>query len=280
MANLFDMKGGKMLAVLSKIAERLPPEVGDAIIDEDSNVLDAMVSAAMSIPRFTLVHGLFLQPEKQIVRVRELNREFGWNISVDEFVAAEESIPKWPENKLVAVTLVPYLADVKDGKDNVMSGVERTFHELWEVAASQQHAKSRWGDYDKAGPDKLRLLRGIEHPLTSSGHSNLRWEVIDLGCNCNKKSMDIRNSEKSPHAGILASAMLHPQWIRTMDGDKVPYVWVPGYEVSVSGGRPWQSVPSLRFYRGDLRIELGYGWSGDFDSHWAVPSFVRPALAA
>ncbi len=283
MANLFDMKGGKMLAVLSKIAERLPPEVGDAILDEDPNALNEIVSAVMNIPRFTLVHGRFNKLEAQLKRVRELNLERNWGISIGSFDTVERFMPEWPKDKLVAVTLVPYLADVKDDKGKIiMSGIERTFHELWEVAASQQLANSRWDGFDKAGPDKLRLLKGIEHPLTSSGSSTLRWEVIDLGCNCNKKPMDIRNPEQSPHAGILASAMLHPEWIKAMDVDKVPNVWIPGYEVNIfsEDEGPWQGVPNLSFDRDDRRIKLLCGWYDGCCSSWAVPSFVKPALAA
>jgi hypothetical protein len=236
----------------------------------DSNELaEVMYEALMRHPRFALVHGLFTSTEKQIARVREWNREFGWGIPDEAFAAAEKSVPVWPEEKLVAVVLVPYLADKANEDETVTSGLERTFHELWARAKSEQDANWRWDGYDKAGPDRLRLLKGIEYKV------GLRWEVINLGSQRNKKPCDVRNSKSSPHAGILAAAALHPNWVKSMDGDKVPYVWVPGYEVTVPGHGPWAGVPGLYFHRAESQVELDYGWSDDYGSGWAVPSFFR-----
>ena len=231
----------------------------------DDELTEQWVTKLDEFPAFRLIHGLFTSTEKQIARIASWNKKRGWGIPDEAFVEAEKSVPKWPEEKLVVVTLVPYLDDEKKGR----KGVERTFHELWDGAAKQQHANWRWDGYDKAGPDKLRLLSGIEHK------PGLRWEVIDMGCQRNLKPMDVRNPEKSPHAGVLASAMLHPEWIKSMDGENVPYVWAPGYEVNVSGEGPWRYVPLVFFIRGDRQIELGCGWYGGYGSGWAVPSFVR-----
>jgi hypothetical protein len=220
-----------------------------------------------------LVHGLFLLPTKQLARVREWNKEFGWGISDEAFAEAEKFVPAWPEEKLVAVVLVPYLADKKEqkGEDEIVvtTGLERTFHELWMRVKSEQDMSWCWDGYDKAGSDRLRLHKGIEHTV------GLRWEVIDLGCNRNKMPMDVRNSKLSPSAGILAAAALHPQWVKSMDGDKVPYVWIPGYEVQVPDGKPWASAPRLDFDRGARGVQLAYGWSSLCGSEWAVPSFFR-----
>ncbi len=215
-----------------------------------------------------LIHSLFTPISAQLTRVRELNAERNWGFTDEDFAEAEQSVPEWPDGELVAVTLVPYLPD-----GNGMGGVERTFQELWQVAASLQHANWRWDGYDKAGPDKLRLLEGIEHPV--KGKPVLRWEVIDLGCNRNRPPVDVRNFETSPHAGILASAALHPEWVKAMDGDKVPYVWAPGYEVNVSGESPGEYLPNLDFDRSDRKIEQYYDWYGRFNPRWSVPSFAR-----
>jgi len=220
-----------------------------------------------------LIHSLFTPIEAQLTRVRELNSERGWGFTDEDFAAAEASVPNWPSGKLVAVTLVPYLPDGDD-----IGGVERTFQELWQVSASLQHANWRWDGYDKAGPDTLRLLKGIKHPAKDK--PVLRWEVIDLGCNRNRQPVDIRNPETSPHAGILASAMLHPEWIKAMDGDKVPYVWAPGYEVNVSGENPWQLLPILYFARSARKIKLGCDWHDGCNSDWSVASLVRESLGS
>jgi hypothetical protein len=215
-----------------------------------------------------LINDLFTPIPAQLTRIRELSSERSWGFTVEDFAEAERSVPPWPAGNLVAVTLVPYLPD-----SNGMDGVERTFQELWQVAALLQHANWRWDGYDKAGPDTLRLLQGIEHPV--KGKPVLRWEVIDLGCNRDRKPVDVRNPKTSPHAGILASAMLHPDWVKAMDGDKVPYVRAPGYEVNVSDEFPWQDLPDLSFDRSDRRIKLDYGWYDGYSSLWAVASLVR-----
>ncbi|HWQ99685.1 MAG TPA: hypothetical protein VN397_02445 [Candidatus Methylomirabilis sp.] len=269
MANLFTLGFGKVSDLMGKLAEAgLTAEMAEEV-RKNPALAEIIVSALKQQPAFTLVHGLFTTTAKQIERVREWNKEFGWGISDEAFAEAEKSVPAWPEEKLVAVVLVPYLADKANEDETVTTGVERTFHELWDVAAKQQHANWRWGGHDKAGPDRLRLLKGIEHK------PGLRWEVIDLGCQRNEKPMDVRHPEKSPHAGILASAMLHPEWIKAMDGENVPYTWAPGYEVNVSDEGPWQDVPGVHFNRGARGVGLYCGWCGNYSSYWAVPSFVR-----
>ena len=265
MANLFTLGFGKVSDLMGKLAEAgLTAEMAEEV-RKNPALAEVIVNSLKQQPAFTLVHGLFVKPEAQIVRINELRQERDWGIPDAWLTEAEKSVPKWPEDKLVVVTLVPYLDDEKKGR----KGVERTFHELWDGAAKQQHANWRWDGYDKAGPDKLRLLKGIEHK------PGLRWEVIDMGCQCNLKPMDVRNPEKSPHAGVLASAMLHPEWIKSMDGENVPYVWAPGYEVNVSGEHPWQDVPYVYFLRDDRKVGLRCGWCGRYGSDWAVPSFVR-----
>jgi len=235
----------------------------------DDEMTKEWVGKLDEFPALRLIHGVFTSPEQQLTRIREWNREFGWGISDEAFAEAEKSVPVWPEEKLVAVVLVPYLADKKVEDDTVTTGLERTFHELWMRAKAEQDANWRWDGYDKAGSDRLRLHKGIEHKV------GLRWEVIDLGCNRNKKPMDVRNSKSSPSAGILAAAALHPQWVKSMDGDKVPYVSIPGYEVNVSDESPWHYVPGLYFNRDGRRIRLHYDWHGDCYPGWSVPSFVR-----
>lgn len=269
MANLFSLGFGKVSDLIGKLAEAgLTAEMAEEI-RKNPALASIIVDALKSQPTFTLVHGLFTSTEKQIQKVREWNKQFGWGISDEAFAEAEKSVPAWPKERLVAVVLVPYLADKKNEEGEIMmTGVERTFHELWARASAEQDVNWRWDGYDKADSDRLRLLSGIEHKV------GLRWEVIDLGSNRNKKPMDIR-SPSSPHAGVLAAAALHPEWIKVMDGENVPYVFISGYEVQAPGVRPWAGVPLLSFDRGHRKIRLICYWCGNYDSFWAVPSFFR-----
>lgn len=270
MANLFSHEYGKVNDFVGKLAAAgLTAEMIEEV-RKNPTLAEAMVKALKAQPAPTLtsdLSGLFTKPEDQLKRVREWNLERGWGVSDEVFAEAEKSIPAVPEDDLVAVVLVPYLTEVRKKDKIVMTGVERTFQELWALAKAEQQANWRWDGYDKAGPERLRLLKGIEHT------PGLRWEVIDLGANRNRKPEDVRNAKRSPHAGILAAAALHPEWVRAMDGENVPYVWLPGYEVNVPGGGAWQDVPDLGFYRGGRGVRLYCGWYYDCFPSWAVPSF-------
>ncbi len=227
-----------------------------------------------------LIHGLFTKPHAQIARMREWNREFGWGIPEGDFAAAEKSVPAWPKEKLVAVVLVPDLPANPNEDGTVTYGFERTFHELWARASAEQDAGWR---YDNAGPVRLGLLKGIEH------NPGIRWEVIDLGCQRYCKPCDVRHPDRSPHAGILAAAALHPEWIKAMDGTNVPYVFAPGYVARTPDDRlgfdihvirqpeseEWRGVPFVNFNRYDRVLRL-LDIEDDFHgSDWAVPSFFR-----
>lgn len=235
-----------------------------------------MYDALISHQAFTLVHGLFVPCDTQIARVRELNVERDWGISDEAFATAAESVPAWPEEKLIAVVLVPYLADEKDDKGEIiLSGVERTFHDLWAVAASEQDASWRWDGYDNAGPERLRLMDGVTHPVLREGQGCLRWETIDLDYYRDYQLVDVRKPRFFPHAGILAAAAFHPEWVKAMDGVNVPYVFAPGYEVSVDDAYPWQYVPHMHFHAHTRKILLDYSsYEGRFEG-WAIPFFVR-----
>jgi hypothetical protein len=96
--------------------------------------------------------------------------------------------------------------------------------------------------------------------------------VIDLGANHGSSPSDVRDPKTSTHAGILAAAALHPAWVRSMDGDRVPHTWLPGYQVSVPDDDPWRGVPFLNWYRGVRKVTLGcYGDDNRFGK-WSVPS--------
>lgn len=223
------------------------------------SVVDAVDTA-------NLVRRLFTGLTDQVSRVRQWNDEFGWGFTRDDLGKAEgwigPHISDWPADRLIAITLVPYLPDQGE-----IRGMERTFHMLWRVAARQQKGSCRWDGYNDAGRERIQLLKGIEH------QPGLRWEVIDLGVNRGKAPKDVRDPRTSPHAGILASAALHPEWVRQMDEIDIPYVWAPGYEVNVPGGGSWQGVPCVRFHRDDQRVGLGCDWRDFGDNGYAMPEF-------
>ena len=211
-----------------------------------------------------LIHDMFVSPEAQLANVRSWNISRSWGFTEEDFRAAEAVLEQqaWPSDRLTVLVLVPYLANV---------GI--TFEELWVVAFEQQPNHWRWEEL-KSTPDNLRLLEDIEHK------PGLRWEVIDLGANWDAKTgvrpMDVRDAS-SAHAGVLASAAHFPKWVQAMDGTKVPFVWLPGYQATIPGYEAWTSVPCLSWGRDDREVQLDASWSDDRPQRWAAP-VVRGVL--
>lgn len=185
----------------------------------------------------------FVSPELQVENLQRWNDEFDLGIPKKWFEQLGVS-PVAPDERLVVVTLVPYLK----GKRGV-SGVQRTFDALWKITASVQPNDYR-GPLMQSDSEHLRLLEGIEH------EPGLRWEVIDLGVNKDQAPKAVRDPSNSAHAGVLATAAHHPEYVQAQNGNDVPYLWLPGYQVNVDGGAPWRSVPYLYWIRICRRVRL------------------------
>ncbi|MFY9484282.1 MAG: hypothetical protein WAP74_01510 [Patescibacteria group bacterium] len=237
---------GKYKAIQDKLgAGALPFEqvLGAFQSVHDGNFGDTVVPVThQRVRKIQLIHGLFVPPEVQIENVRHWNEQKKWGFGKN-VLADLSKPPAWPDDRLVAVVLVPYLWDV-----------QATFDGLWGIAASRQKNHWRWPDF-RSDAQHLRLLQGIEHK------PGLRWEVMDLAANWDRKDgvspESVRSAASSPHAGILAAAAHHPKWVQAMDGVKLPHVWIPGYEATIPGCGRWQCVPYLVFYRDDREVHFG-----------------------
>lgn len=229
-------------------------------------------------PRFALVHGYFTSTAKQIALVRTWNDERGWGITEEAFSEAARTIPKWPKEKLVAVVLVPYLPEKACEDGTMMGSVERTFQELWACVAAQHEKHSRWKRYDKAGKF-LGIRKGSDHA------PGLRWEVIDLGCRRGEDPYHFPEvSPPQPHAGVLAAAALHPEWIASMKDCSAPKVRISGYCISRRGHEATGMYsPDLVYARNDhglssiCTLRLGDGIKNDssYETTWAAPAFYK-----
>lgn len=224
-------------------------------------------------PIFTLVHGLYTSAKQQIVQVRDWNQEYGWGFDEADFKEVEASVPAWPAKETVAVVLVPYLPD-HEGVD----GVRRTFNELWTRARDGYFQPSDYQGKNEAA-EKFRLLTGIEH------WSGLRWEVIDLGSHRGEAPDQVRSVDTSPHAGVLAAAALHREWVKSLGGEDK--VLVAGYQIHFDDreNTSWGYVPMLQHYahlfikqRKLIRQDVLALWSQAAEYHFhyqVVPSFYR-----
>ncbi|MDO8463087.1 MAG: hypothetical protein Q7S96_02340 [bacterium] len=225
-------------------------------------------ASALVLPqRPPLIHGMFANLETQIANMRKWNERRRWGFTSADFVLGDP--PAWPDDRLVAVVLVPYLPDHKG-----VTGIQRTFDELWEVTSRRQPNRDRWSEV-RSDPQHLTLLDGITHT------PGLRWEVIDLGANWDKQNgiapNTVRSPASSPHAGILAATAHHPRWVRKMDSTTVPFVWAPGYRLAVPGRVP--RVPIVGWSRDERLVHLRALWDDRRVPDYAVPRFRSPSLA-
>jgi hypothetical protein len=195
---------------------------------------------------------LFCSPEQQIASVRSWNLERGMGFIEAHFIQAQIQLAQLPaRDGLTVPVLVPYLEEAGE-----------TFDALWGVVEFVYDEHYRWSEL-KSDKRHLRLLEGIEHPGRC-----LRWEIINFGAHHEpengRRVCDVRGSS-SAHAGVLAAVAHFPKWVAAMDGDKVPYVDIAGYEASVQGHNPWRNVPFVLRIGSEVRLNASWGGHRGYD---------------
>jgi hypothetical protein len=207
-----------------------------------------------------LVRDIFTPIDMQIAIWRQFNQERGWGFVDEDFAAIENSVPDWPDGRLTAVVLVPYLTmheyDGTDGMWGCVDGDTYTFRELWKAAGEHHNASQMFdvSSYEQLDEKWLHYYGGFKHPAIDK--PIMRWEVIDLG-RTHETSCNNQNAER-PHAGILAAAALHVWWVRSMGGHYVPFIRLPGYKIG--------------------KIELAHVLPTSMDWFGAKPTFIQPPM--
>lgn len=84
------------------------------------------------------------------------------------------------------------------------------------------------------------------------GSMGFQWSIVDLVMGHGEILPESRTQHPAD-VELLALAALAPQWIRSMDGSRVPFVRFPG----IRG--PEGTVPSLQFSAQDVRPQLFFG---------------------
>jgi len=215
-----------------------------------------------------LVHDLWTPPNRQIELVKKWNAERYWGFTDEDF-ANLGNPPHFADNRLMAVVLEICLPGV--GKEvTTIGGIQRTFDELWSLTTSRQHASWRWESV-LSDPEHLYLHGDREH------QPGLNWRVVDFGANQRQSTLNVCQQQDGPFPAevVLSAGAIHDQWVRSMDGVNVPYVDMPGYELTVPGSDPRQRVPYLSFDSGNHEVKLNASRRGGAYDDWAVPVFVR-----
>ena len=212
---------------------------------------------------------LFAPLADQLANVRRWNAEREWGFTRAE-LAAIDITPRTHRNPLVVDVLAIYLT--AERRHDGLDGVRRTCNELWDVVAQRYLNTWSWDwlpqtYYGRCKP--VRLLAGIEH------QPGVRRVTVDLGAHWvpgrHVRPRAIRGRD-SAHAEVLAAAAHFPRWAKAMDGVKVPYVWLPGYQVTVPEYAVNTRLPGLAWVHYRRTLSLTVNWADHAHSGWAAPT--------
>ncbi|HJT04263.1 MAG TPA: hypothetical protein VJ757_11650 [Pseudonocardiaceae bacterium] len=212
---------------------------------------------------------MFTSLTEQLSNVRRWNAERHWGLGAADFHSVDLT-PRAGNDPLVVDLIAIYLADTAE-----YNGVIRTCQELWTVAGEQQPHTWSWDWYRDSWqdiPKPVRLIDGLVH------RPGIRRVTVDLSAGY-MPGRHVRPSAlrgpASAHAEVLAAAAHFPRWIRAMDGEKVPYTWLLGYEVMMRGQRTPLRMPALSWSHLRHTMSLTAAFMNHSFSGWAAPVRVN-----
>lgn len=231
---------------------------------------------------------MFVSPKHQLENLARWNVRHRWGFSDEDLRALESAIPSPPPApekdalQFRARVLEIHLPDGRDGTP----GLLRTFRAFAAILAEEQGMKP-FHLFDLWPKMKLTLAPGLAH------EPGLRWRTIDFsygwgelgphcGRHCGFALRHLPPTLERPHAGLLAAAAHFPLWLKRMDGKRVPYAWLPGYELAdIPHGLPSMRdriVHHPRFTRvhSDGASMLYYGWDYLPNAQDAFPVYDEP----
>lgn len=172
---------------------------------------------------------LFSPLTHQRANLRRWNEQRDWGFTAEDFAALDVT-PADHRDPFVVDLFAVYLPD-----EGELDAVRRTCHELWTLAAEQQPSSYSWDEHiwrwrRPGSPCKpVGLWDGLEH------RPGLRRVTLDLAAHWvpgrSYVGADVRGPD-SAHAEVLAAAAHFPYWVWAMDGVRVPYAYLAGYQVT------------------------------------------------
>jgi len=167
--------------------------------------------------RISEVDGIFPSPEEQI----------RWLISYTDAHLAPKPCeipdpPDLPEGALQSVVLC-------HGRKTLAETAHFAWHFMKKRLGSNGIELYRHGAIEfKSG--QIGLLRGAEH------RRGFYWSVVDVGCLIDDSPTEVATPESSPGVELLFLAAYAPGWIKLMNTQDIPNVWLPGLCVHMSSG--------------------------------------------
>ena len=221
---------------------------------DNPDVLKVMLAAMREHPAFRLLHGRFAPLQDKIAQVKSWPGINPADVDAAVALAMENG------------TIAGYEAE--SGKNPLLGIVITVYRES--VPATLLYARDRMreshGDryYQRnaayaegVNEKRVKLLEGSK-PFTPN---RIVVEVVDLGANWNRKDGVIgRNVQKAQASQLASFAVLYaasqsPEWVRQMDGEKVPYALAAALLLNVPGCDGWACMPSVWRNGAEVRLD-------------------------
>lgn len=195
-------------------------------------------------------------PENQLKLAKKLNKERKWGFK--DF----PEIPNFTPQTDTEVLLLSICLPSKGNK----SGIARTFDELWDaIEAPQDWTKYRW---DELTSDKIRLVNNRKHT------PGLKWVAIDMFANWDKENgRKVEDLWEEPNnlaaSEALSALLLFPEFTNNVDGAKIPYIDLAGYQYKYNAS--WSDCPYFSRWVDVRQLGLYAGWADDRNRDYSAP---------
>lgn len=232
------------------------------LADELQQIIEASIRASMQTRTPDQIRALFTVPQLQVEMVRQLNQNRGWGFEACDFDQLGRP-PQPPDDNPFAVVVL----------DCSLGSPEQTFAEARHAIHSAYRKVWRWESLDKYPDDKYQTHQMLPRFMVEKKRG-LRWTMIDVGANRGIAPVNV--SAVGPFTEALWLAYYSPSWVMSMNGEDVPYVWLPGCVITLR----WKNARDQMVYSCQLVPSMGWvsrglcfhhaNWSHEMESH-SVP---------
>jgi hypothetical protein len=245
MTRLFDLSLGKGQELMLAFQNAgLTAEQAQILID---NPQKARLMIAALEPTFELPACLRVSPEELLERALQINVDRRYDIDRAAFTAPIPELTVAAHELLLPVMITE-------------GGVGRNF-ELHTTTIRDQF-KAAGDDYWqwdglKSDAKNLRLTPRTLH-YDNPGSPTLYWVIYEPFAHWDRENGHTVQGlwdgkvKGLAHVENLNAIELLPDWVRSMDGENVPYINLPGYQVKY--GSDWSCCPYVGWWSGDRRL--------------------------
>jgi len=222
-------------------------------INKYPSVVKAMREAAMRDQAFRLVHGIWT-PLNDIVEIaREYEGVTGEQIDAMLRTAADNGLIEGFERESDSRPLLaPVIVRNRESIPTTFLYGRELMQKAWDGKYSE------WGEAYAQDVDdnRVKLIPGARAFVPDE----LVLHIVDFGANWNRRDGVVMEEVQRTQAGKLAvfdalfAASQHPEWMRQMDGEKIPYALMAALLLNVPGGDSWRISPYV--WRYGVKAEL------------------------